>query len=728
MIRSKVVIRMLLVAAFLFATVVPDSLQAQFSLDILDGESSNATWRIHDDIRGELYDRLAGEAFELLEQRKKRSDRLVSREAFRQWREEKRATLERIVGPFPERTPLNTEVTGRIEREGYRVENLIYESRPGFRVTGSLFTPEEADRTPAPAILYVSGHTTDAYRYDPYQHLILNLVHKGFVVLAIDPIGQGERLEYLNPESGESYAGGPTSEHAMPGAQTLISGFSLARTMIWDGIRGIDLLVEQESVDPARIGITGMSGGGTQTALIAAIDDRIYASAPSNYITTLTRLFQTLGPQDDEQNLLHGVAEGIDHADLLAVRAPRPVMIASTTNDFFAIQGARETASELRRLYGLLDASPHVSTTEDEAGHAVTRKNREAIYDFFQNHLDQPGSPNDLEVNVLSSDLLQVTSSGHVALTPGSKSSSEINREESEPLFERLREERSRPDRHLANVRSAARTFSGYREPLQDLNPVFAGEQTRDGYRVEKYLITGESGAPIPFLWFQPNRPNGQGVLWVTPEGKEEWGEEGKTPDWLAKRGVSVLVPDLAGIGELGPERLGSLRSSWRMAMLIRRSIAGAQAADLVSLIRWASHKDGVRQLHGVARGSISPTLLHAALMDPTLQSIQIERGLVSWRDLVSRHDYETDHVLFSVPAALRAYDLPDLVMALAPTPVTLVQPLRADGEPTNEPEQMLDYGQVDMYYESMGYPDHFRIVESDLSSRERLYRSWIQP
>lgn len=716
----------ILISSFLL--LIPVSLNAQFSLDILDGGSSNATWRIHDDVRGELYNRLAGEAFDLLEQRKLRTKRLVSREAFLQWQSEKRATLDRIVGPFPDRTPLNTEVTGSIQREGYRVQNLIYESRPGFRVTGSLFTPNEAERTPAPAILYVSGHTTDAYRYEPYQHLILNLVRKGFVVLAIDPIGQGERLEYLDPESGESYAGGPTSEHAMPGAQTLISGFSLARTMIWDGIRGIDLLLEQDTVDPERIGITGMSGGGTQATLIAAFDDRIHASAPSNYITTLTRLFQTLGPQDDEQNLLHGVAEKIDHVDLLAVRAPRPVMIASTTNDFFSIQGARESAAELGKLYELLDAQDRVSTTEDEAGHAVTRKNREAIYDFFQTHLEQPGSADDQEVNVLNADLLQVTPSGHVALTPGSKSSSEINREESEPLIEQLREARSQPDHHLDEVRDAARTLSGYREPLQELTPVFAGEQSRDGYKVEKYVITGEAGAPVPFLWFKPDHPNGQGVLWVTSEGKAVWGEEGETPDWLARRGVSVLIPDLAGIGELGPENIGSLRSSWRMAMLIRRSIAGVQAADLVSLIRWASRQEGVRQLHGVARGIVTPTLLHAALMEPTLQSLQLEQGLLSWRDLVSRHDYESDHAIWSVPAALTAYDLPDLVMALAPTQVTLVQPMRADGEPANESEQALDYEGVEMYYESLGHPDRFRIMETDLTRRERLYRPWTHP
>ena len=122
----------------------------------------------------------------------------------------------------------------------------------------------------------------------------MNLVRKNFLVFAFDPVGQGERLEYYNPETKKSIVGGPTTEHSYPGTQAFITGSSQARYMIWDGIRAVDYLLSRKEVDPERIGITGRSGGGTQSAYIAAMDERIYAAAPECYITNFTRLFQTI--------------------------------------------------------------------------------------------------------------------------------------------------------------------------------------------------------------------------------------------------------------------------------------------------------------------------------------------------------------------------------------------------------------------------------------------------
>ena len=158
---------------------------------------------------------------------------------------------------------------------------------------------------------------------------------KGFIVLTYDPIGQGERLQYFDLEKGESRVGGSTKEHSYVGAQCFIAGNSIARHMIWDGIRGIDYLLTREEVDPKRIGLTGLSGGGTLTSYIAAFDARVHAAAPQCYITSFKRLLESIGPQDGEQNFYHGIARGIDHADLLEVRAPKPALVLATTRDYF---------------------------------------------------------------------------------------------------------------------------------------------------------------------------------------------------------------------------------------------------------------------------------------------------------------------------------------------------------------------------------------------------------
>ena len=179
--------------------------------------------------------------------------------------------------------------------------------------------------------------------------MILNLVEKGFIVLAYDPIGQGERLQYPDLVTGKSTIGSATQEHSYAGVQTLLTGSSLSDYFIWDGIRAVDYLCSRKEVDSGRIGITGRSGGGAQAAMIAACDDRILAAALENYVTNFKRLFQAIGPQDAEQNPWFGIAKGIDHADFIHARAPKPTLIISTTNDYFSIQGARETFNEVKK-------------------------------------------------------------------------------------------------------------------------------------------------------------------------------------------------------------------------------------------------------------------------------------------------------------------------------------------------------------------------------------------
>src|SRR5690606_38076423 len=308
--------------------------------------------------------------------RRKRRAGLQSLEDWQQRQQEIKRKFEKVLGPFPEKTPLKPQITKRIEKEDFTVEHILYESQPGFYVTSSLYLPK-GKRGKLPAIIYCSGHAPEGYRSDTYQHVIQNLVNKGFAVFAFDPVGQGERLEYPAEEAGKSHLGGPTKEHSYPGAQAFISGRSQAWFMIWDGIRAVDYLLTRKEIDPQRIGITGRSGGGTQASYIAALDDRIYAAAPENYITSFKRLIETNGPQDAEQNLLHGIAEGLDHADLLALRAPKPTLMITTTRDIFNIQGARETFKEVARIYEAYDKVEHFTMVEDDAAHASTLKNRE---------------------------------------------------------------------------------------------------------------------------------------------------------------------------------------------------------------------------------------------------------------------------------------------------------------------------------------------------------------
>jgi cephalosporin-C deacetylase-like acetyl esterase len=164
-------------------------------------------------------------------------------------------------------------VTGTVERPGYRIEKVTFESRPRLYVTANLYVPAGTGRRPA--ILGPLGHSVNGKAWPSYQRLFSNLARKGYVVLAYDPFGQGERIEYPGSRPGQSALGGGTSEHEYAGRRLILLGANFGLFRTWDGIRGIDYLLTRGEVDPERIGCCGQSGGGTLTQFLAALDSRI---------------------------------------------------------------------------------------------------------------------------------------------------------------------------------------------------------------------------------------------------------------------------------------------------------------------------------------------------------------------------------------------------------------------------------------------------------------------
>jgi hypothetical protein len=600
---------------------------AQDDLDVLKNK-----WLEYSDAQNSLYHHLASQAYSLLE---KRSNEVAGIKDLSGWQKRQkyiRETLMKITGPFPEKTPLNAKIIRTIQKEDYRVEHIVFESQPQFYVTSSLFIPSGLKKNQkVPAIIYCSGHSADGYRSAVYQHVIINLVKKGFVVFAFDPVGQGERLEYYDPETGKSTAGGPTSEHSYPGAQAFIAGSSQARFMIWDGIRAIDYLITRKEVDPARIGITGRSGGGTQSAYIAAFDDRIYAAAPENYITNFTRLLQTIGPQDAEQNLCSQLFYGIDHPDYLIVRAPKPAMMITTTRDMFSIQGARETETEVSRIYEAYGAKSNFSRVEDDDVHASTKKNREAMYAFFRENLRNPGNTEDEEVTILTTDEIRVTPTGQISTSFSGESVFSINSIETAKQLNKIKDSRQEITGHLSEVKESAMKLSGYVNSDDIEKPIFTGRIQKGDYAIEKYFIQGEGNYVIPYIIFKPAASNGKAMIYLHPKGKATAASEGEEIEWFVKKGLTVLAPDLSGIGEMGPGILrgdanieGTSHNIWYASILIGRSIVGIRTGDVVRLVKVLQNEKGINEIYGLARKELTPVLLHAAVFEPAIKRIAL--------------------------------------------------------------------------------------------------------
>ncbi len=686
-------------------------------------------YQYYQDDSNALYKQMVVEAEEQWQARERKVAALRTTDDWQQYRDSVKKKLTQLIGPLPEKTPLNPTVTGTIKREDFTVEKVVYQSQPEFYVTAALFIPKDLEGK-APAILYCSGHTAEGFRSATYQNKIINLVKKGFVVLAFDPLGQGERMQYPDESGGKSSIGGPTSEHGYVGAQAFITGSSLAKYMIWDGIRSIDYLLSRPEVDPGRIGITGRSGGGTQSTYIAAFDDRIYAAAPEAYITRLDILLKTRGPQDAEQNIAYFADQQLDLADFLIARAPKPALIISTTRDFFSIAGARETYREVQQAYQALGEPNHLDMSEDDSVHASTPKNREAMYAFFQQHLQNPGDSDDENVELFSPKELWVTASGQVATSLNSRNVFDLNREEATRHAKTI--EQARTDFNAEKTIRSAKILSGFRPPSPPQEVHFAGQYHREGYTVQKYLMVNEAHVN-PFLLFVPDEPVGnEAIVYFHPEGKVAQADPGQEIEQFVQQGMTVLTADVRGTGELGP---GYLRgdayiddvsfNQWFGGILVNRSIVARQAADMVSMVDYlvATADDKKPAITAVAHRTLAPALLHAAAFTPAIDRTVLIEPLVSYQALVSNEMYDARWIYSSVAGSTSAYDLADLGASLTPRPLLIVNPLDHQFNPVSSTDFDQDWDWVEDRYEST---ENFKVVFSD-TENEIKPAQWIE-
>lgn len=631
-------------------------------------------------------------------------------EAEKRWREayEKRTTVEQIrqhqeflkqeflrrIGGLPERTPLNPQVVGRLERKGYLVEKILFESQPRHFVTAVLFLPDSAKyRPPYAAVLVPCGHSNEAKGYKNYAGFAALCATNGLAALVFDPIDQGERHQWRDPDGKFTLWG--TAGHNMIGVGSILLGRNTARFEIWDGIRAIDYLQSRPDIDPEKIGCSGISGGGTQTAYLMALDPRIKAAAPGCYICSLYgRLIRENGPQDAEQNIFGQLALGMDHADYCIMRAPAPTLLLTATRDYFNIEDAWLSFRMAKRVYGRFGYPERMDLAETDAEHGFTVQLREASVRFMLRWLlgrdEAVFEPPDLDVPTVAE--LQCTPQGEVMLLEGARSVYDLNRDYAQEL--KTRRENLWKTTPQEKLLERVAEIAGVRA-LRDLPPPQVTVcQTVSGeiYDLEKVIFRPEPGIELPALIFNPKGQEPKsGVVYIHEDGKAADAGKGGPIEKLVLQGKLVLAVDLRGLGEtqrtgqtyFRPQYHGPDGQDFYLAYHLGKSYVGMRAEDILVVARWLKEQHLPRNspLELVAVGYLNSSALHAAVREPALfQHVHLVRPLVSW-DNVVQLGFSKNRLVNTVHGALEVYDLPDLVRVLGER-VSMEDPRDALGAP----------------------------------------------
>jgi cephalosporin-C deacetylase-like acetyl esterase len=631
-----------------------------------------------------------------------------------------RQTVLRLIGGLPTfRGPLNVRQFGTLSEEGFRIEKITYESLPGFVVTANLYLPTSGTG-PFPAVLLTPGHDPRG-KVGQYAWGA-NLARAGIAALAYDPISEGERFQHYDPELGASKVGAVTGEHGHADLQTLLIGDHISRYFVWDAVRAIDYLASRREIAADRIGAFGCSGGGTVTAYLAALDDRVKAAATACYITSAHELLPTAGPQEAEQSIPHFLEQGLDFGDWVEMAAPKPYAIVSTTEDMFPFAGARQTYEEAKGIYALYGAEESLQWITGPGGHGALGPVSPDILAFFTRWLkNDQRKPVFTNMRPRRPEDLLCTPTGQLSDSLGSETVYSLNRKRAAELLppRRALNDLAELERMQARLRDSILTTAAITVKPHTTPPVVKVSETsaRKGYRLDTIMFRADDGMEVPGLIAVPERLGPKrALLMMDSRPKESLATAGSDLDRLAQAGWIVLVlqpratplwPEEIKSPLLGAYYLLSLR-----AAIVGKTIIGMRVDDALRAVDYLASLDDTEPsgIAAYANGPHGVALLHAAALDTRIGRLFLENTLVSYRMIVERplHRNISEVVL---PGVLLKYDIGDLLLAASPRPVMLINPVNSIGNQIREEEVRRELGYVLDSDRRLGAADRLNFV-----------------
>lgn len=517
----------------------------------------------------------------------------ATREAWLARREALRKQVLSAAGllPLPERTPLNAKIFGRIENKDYSIEKVYIETLPGFYLAGNLYRPLGKSGK-FPGMLAPHGHA----QYGRLEHGALfsvpsrgiNHARQGYVVFAYDMIGYNDTMQI---------------PHAFGGPREQLWSFGPLGLQTWNSIRALDFLESLPDVDPERLIVTGESGGGTQTFMLCAVDDRPKWSAPVNMISLI---MQGGSPCENAPSL----RVGTNNVEIAALMAPRPMLMVSATGDWTK-NTPKEEFPAMKAIYDLYGQGDKVETTLIDAPHNYNRASREAVYGFMAKHvLNDQDAAKYAEKNIRQEKLQDMMVFSGRALPE--------NAIKYDALFEQW-------------IRAAKRQNDSVRDPQQIRERLSVALGTEWPSTVE-HEATGERivmtrggiGDRIPGIYV---RGKGGAVLVVHPHGAEA-ARKSPEAEKAIREGRTLLAIDAFQTGSAVAPR----DRSHKFFLTFNRSDDANRVQDILTAIAFLK-QTGESEISLVAVEKAAPWAMFAAAVSPHKVSLNAPLGAFKGED-----------------------------------------------------------------------------------------------
>jgi dienelactone hydrolase len=574
------------------------------------------------------------------------------------------------LSPMPERTPLKTTVTGTLTGDGFVVEKLHFQSRPGLYVTGNLYrpaTPERSDPLAGaragkevekhPAVLYLCGHANhgrDGCKA-PYQSSGIWFARHGYVCLMIDTLQLGEIAGIHHGTYRESR----WWWHSR--------GYTPAGVECWNGIRGIEYLVSRPDVDPERIAVTGISGGGAATLWVAAADDRVKVAVPVSGMSDLQCYVagEAINGHCDCMFLYNTFAW--PWTNIAALVAPRPMLFINSDADrLFPMDGNERIINRLEQLYSLFGAGDRVDSLVSIGGHDYRQDIRQGVYRFINTYLkNDPRPVTDSEVGLVgdrANDSTYPIAPEKLRVWP---SDADIPTDQLNTKIDELFVPMASPP-----VPSAGEFETWRKGLLAELRrvsfralPEHVPAAERVSNRDGTAELTSERGIHFTLSQVRGDAPAKRLVIIVDMEATGSPAEAADALSGAATANDAVYVCRPRGVGETRWTHQNPPNYVERSLALLGRTADAGRVCDVIAAARYlAAQKPGTK-VHLAGKAAAGVIAAYAALLEPEIAGVTLV-------------DPPASHMATGAPQflnVLRVCDIPDAVGMLAPRPVRLI-------------------------------------------------------